>query len=430
MEHVVHAKMKQSIFLNKDSLKQRLKDEITLCAKSTPITPHHMPYSHYSAHSDSYAAITELLVFFPDVVKKYGKTAWKFERLHFPFGAGPVDIAGLAGWLVGYAKDTNVDEALDALDRHLQTGLMHGYLAMAVLGIKVTEAFIINESLTLLPFEQLPRTYVTAELAPTFMNDQFLHKYRLWPSFSELYYTSPETVIVKRFTFQSNIVEPRKWEDVDMDFSGHYALCDLTVLVGRFSPQKVMTWGDVDEDTPCKDRAGSSQGDTKYDIVASRSENISTEQLHELKELYVKYTSMPEIDQRAISIAMQRISLSRRRKTLEDRAIELGVAIEVLLLNDNPESGLKKKVKKRARTLLKGHKGLSSSKIQDLFYAMYECRSHAVHRGSLDDFEGSKGVTVKQLLDDVDPLCVEIAKRVINRGMLIDWPCEETKKPV
>lgn len=118
-------------------------------------------------------------------------------------------------------------------------------------------------------------------------------------------------------------------------------------------------------------------------------------------------------------LAIGRLEASRRRKTVEERAIDLGACFEILLMHGNSKdnSEIANKISHRGAWLL-GATGAERIRISKIIKQCYNLRSTAVHSGKLPAAK-APAATAKRESELLDSEA--IAERLIDR--LIDgWP--------
>lgn len=113
-----------------------------------------------------------------------------------------------------------------------------------------------------------------------------------------------------------------------------------------------------------------------------------------------------------------------RRANAEDRAIELGIALESLLLNDI-ESYTPLSYQLRLRgALLHGGTETDRANVYDLLYDIYDLRSKAAHGGKLkirDKFRNGQRMKTESRLWQGIELCAHLIRKVAEQKKWPDW---------
>ena len=123
-----------------------------------------------------------------------------------------------------------------------------------------------------------------------------------------------------------------------------------------------------------------------------------------------------------VRIALQRLKRSLGRHRLGDAAVELSIALEALL-GDNQTSEMTHKVTVRAVRLLGGDIA-QRKRNYAMFKKAYSIRSGLVHRGEEPDEDvtlGEERIKSSKLIEEVSIGCAELIRRVIRRGGMPNW---------
>jgi hypothetical protein len=128
-----------------------------------------------------------------------------------------------------------------------------------------------------------------------------------------------------------------------------------------------------------------------------------------------------------LRIALERLKFALKRERLADRAIELGIALEVLLLNDHqPDMGISYMIRHRG-TWLRGGSRRERQNTYDLLQDAYAMRSEAAHVGvfskPLKNRKCKALGSEAAILQAVAELCADLIRIVIQRGGMLenDW---------
>jgi hypothetical protein len=132
------------------------------------------------------------------------------------------------------------------------------------------------------------------------------------------------------------------------------------------------------------------------------------------------YAALAELEQKdwvSLSLSIGRLARSRGHMSPADRAIDLGIAIETLLLHreggPGAKSELRNKVGMRGAWLL----GRTPEEREQVFLVLrkaYDARSQAVHNGTLSP----KNIAV---LEEADAICTQLLRTVVQMGAYPNW---------
>jgi hypothetical protein len=173
-------------------------------------------------------------------------------------------------------------------------------------------------------------------------------------------------------------------------------------------------WFQYDEQTPLINTVGGWGG---YDIDRRFVEEVA---VHEVDASSTtrhvgRYLSMSPETRMALRTPLERLNRAMLRRTLEDTALDLGVALESLLCPEKaPEIGYRLQVR---GTLLLGGSAEQRRGTRKLLSDLYQQRSIAAHEGVI----AKKREQAAALLDQGLELCSGLIREVVRRGTLPDW---------
>ncbi len=143
-----------------------------------------------------------------------------------------------------------------------------------------------------------------------------------------------------------------------------------------------------------------------------------------IAELFHRFEDLKPSEKNVMRVSLDRLNQALRRQNIVDKAIDLGIALEVMLLHgigekDRGELSYRSSI--RGATFLGGRKP-ERLKTLKLLKDAYGLRSKAVHSGVLK--KGKKGPPPEQVLEDATSTCARIARKLIDRGSFPDWEAE------
>jgi hypothetical protein len=126
----------------------------------------------------------------------------------------------------------------------------------------------------------------------------------------------------------------------------------------------------------------------------------------------------------SLRVSADRLNQALCRPNVIDKAIDLGIALEVLLLHS---IGPKELGELKYRFSIRGAMFLGGSEVDrlntfKLLKDAYDLRSKAVHAGALTAKKNASPPT--EILDNAANICARIARNVIERGSFPDWEAE------
>ena len=143
---------------------------------------------------------------------------------------------------------------------------------------------------------------------------------------------------------------------------------------------------------------------------ASRPLNVA-----ELLELTGKYADLPEQAQRALSLALRRLRDGTERIELEDRVIDVSIALEALFMKDGEDWDQKKIVSRRASWYFTDSH-LEREHTRSLLKAFYDRRSAIVHGNTPGGLTEAEESQLSSLTADVENVARSSLKDMISKG--------------
>jgi hypothetical protein len=122
---------------------------------------------------------------------------------------------------------------------------------------------------------------------------------------------------------------------------------------------------------------------------------------------------------KVLHVPLDRLARAARERSAVDRAIDLGIALEALLINDDQQGELTHRLCLRGAWL--GADDIRSrEKLYELLSLIYRLRSKAVHRGVVGDQIGK--IDTDAVLSEGITACGKLIRSVIERrGIIQDW---------
>lgn len=138
----------------------------------------------------------------------------------------------------------------------------------------------------------------------------------------------------------------------------------------------------------------------------------------EFSEIVTKFEGLPERERAHLVVSLHRLNEAVRHTSPVDKALDLGIALESLLLSGKREKEqLTLQFRLRGAWLL-GRTGARRSALYKQFRQLYELRSLAAHTGTIS---AKKGGSIDDVLAQGQLVCADAIKEVIRRGGYPDW---------
>ena len=344
-----------------------------------------------------------------------------FDSCMINTGSGFSSIAldSLGKWLVSYSYDHNINETIKSLNDYLKISDMPGVAILAVSGIVPKEKIQISDNIDLVPFESLPSSRIKEELYPDILKQEVFF---ISPSVNN--YNPPKAALIKRIKLSPKSYREEKTNVKKIDYSDLFEACMFLTLYSNATPVPATYWSEPEEHVPCKDILDNSVSFPSFLELSRNDRPITTYDWDRLKPLYQKFMTLSQQDRDHLKIPIQRLNQARRRLSYEDKAIDQGIAMEALFLNDQSGNEQISLMLRLRASLWLGTNIEEKEKLLHLFSAVYSCRSKAVHMGKVANeikisYRGK--VQTGELLKESDQLSVDAIKKIINYGGFPDW---------
>lgn len=118
---------------------------------------------------------------------------------------------------------------------------------------------------------------------------------------------------------------------------------------------------------------------------------------------------LSKVDEAAICLSVGRLRDSRLNESPADRAIDLGIALEILMIRDNDKQELSYRTALRGAFFL-GENQVNRLEIYKTIRSAYDARSNAVHNGKLSNQR------LIEILPRADSLCSALAAKIVQTG--------------
>jgi hypothetical protein len=144
------------------------------------------------------------------------------------------------------------------------------------------------------------------------------------------------------------------------------------------------------------------------------------------RELYAAFTRLDAKTRTHLRIPLDRLNRAKDRSSPTNSAIELGISLEALFLNDleSDRGELTIRLRIRAARFL-GKDASERREIAELVRQLYSVRSIAVHTGKIDERKRGKFATTADLLNAGYGLTGRALTKIIEDGREIGWELVE-----
>jgi hypothetical protein len=341
----------------------------------------------------------------PDMVAFDGKFA------NVPHGGGvSVGLPGIARLLLARAIATNdVAGTVERFASYVADNAADATVVMAISGIKVDRAISLGPDISLIPMSTLPpstqRGMALGQSPFAAMGPRFVIPCALTTTFRfEPVFYRPKTPQPPD-EIAAHIPTGRAQSLLEEAF-------DLLSLLGVY-PHYQMSWVQPHDWLMASGTTGgwqfsSSGEDFGHDVEVPR---------REAEALGVAYFSLdPQKRSKVLRIPLDRLGRAGRERDFADRAIDLGIALESLLLHDIGDRGeLSFRLSLRGAWLIGGTIA-ERLKTQTSLKKLHDLRSRAVHSGFVD-----QSAETENTIAHATEICKALIRRIIELKCEINW---------
>jgi hypothetical protein len=328
--------------------------------------------------------------------------------------SGQVNLTHIAQAMLAQALKTgDIDRVVADMANVIATNQSDVMVVMALLGVKVDLETQMGPEVCLVPLSSLP---------PSLARGQALGQ-ATFPGVMALSQASRQPASAALITKQT--MSPLFGTSQELAAGGQRYLKALGTLVeardclnliGLCAPLTHSTWEHILP--PAMYLTGQSSWATgEQPLPLVEAVDIDA---NEVNQLGAKYFAWSESDRNsALRVPLSRLAraVRQRGRNLVDQAIDLGIALEALLLHESGGGELRFQLGLRGAWL--GGRDADSRRELFLFLRkIYDLRSNAVHRGDID-----RSQTTAEALQKGLTVCANLIRRAIDRGEIIsNWP--------
>jgi len=313
-----------------------------------------------------------------------------------------IEVAMLAGWLVRIALEESPEIAVNYLRQYVESVELPFLASLAVGGIEITNRSPLGGGLEIIPWEQYPDSHEKRTISGLF------HPPLAWQR--------PSAVIVSEEIFEKLNLSSKQHDDykhVVYSFSRFRDAMLCIGLSGPVAPYALASWLE-----PPAWGSFTSGGFSLPELIGfPKLKPMVSSTLEDARTLHESFLATDEDFRVVLRLAMERLNSAMLRKSPVDAAIDLGIALEAIFLEDVAGSELVFRLKLRASRFLRDD--LDERLVHfRTFGDIYDLRSKAVHTGLVP--AEIRGLPSMDLLEKGYSLCAQAISQCIRDGKP-DW---------
>lgn len=298
----------------------------------------------------------------------------------------------------------------------------------AIAGATVTETISVDENMEILPWSNVPNIdqknifsgnlpkldFSTQEPTLTGYQSNANMAFRMWSAESQALFSSSDEANKKMRSDRTSIMNFRlKIEDL---------IRCITLASGR-SVVAIGSWGLLDKEIAnnLMGPAFSFEGTLFDRDIYVSSLNPLTLSSDSITHLVKRFNVFDEAGKQPLRVCMDRFNQALRRSNLVDRAIDLGIALEVMLLHgigSEIRGEMKYRFSARGAMFLGGDRRYRLSTFEAL-KNIYDLRSRAVHSGVLTAKQNK--TKPEETLTRAEGIWRDVATKLLERGSFPEW---------
>ncbi len=259
----------------------------------------------------------DLLAGFVAILKEQAELVIFDDRMQqIAHSATRVNLEQLARWLIARAARVGPEGAVDDLQRYVSTDKYAVEETCLLAGVNIAESIEVADGIFLIPFARLPDS---------------AHKEMFTPAMWSYKPDHPTAALT------CNNAYPKHHADGMLNIiTRQDEIADIRLvltLIGPGCPVVVASWSRALDWVPLSGRAiGWS---SPFDAGQARGVvDLSAADTEKLRALYALFKNLPNGEQKHLRVPLDRLNRASRWSDLTTSAIELGIALEALLLND------------------------------------------------------------------------------------------------
>jgi hypothetical protein len=322
-------------------------------------------------------------------------------------------------WLLSNTLEYGADTAAEWLSTKNRTRA-DVYEVCLVSGISCHETIELADDIFICPPQDVPIATFRREWAAFLRREEAYSPTFVW----DMRYPQegrPTAAIYRRLSLPI----PCKFEQEDLKkLTGWYIqdLCRPLTLVGPSSPLALSMWARVHDWHPTGP-GGSAVSDTHEGSLPNPTLKLDEENGEKAREVVGLFLKNLQLCDK-LKVSFSRLNRAIRQTSNVDKAIDLGIALEALLVRDTlPNDPISFKLRLRG-ALLSGDDPAERYKADRLLNVLYDARSKAVHTGHVANDHKLMGETLHagEVLRQGTSLCANLLLAVMRRGSVPqDW---------
>ncbi|WP_296499703.1 HEPN domain-containing protein [Rhodoferax sp.] len=167
--------------------------------------------------------------------------------------------------------------------------------------------------------------------------------------------------------------------------------------------------------TPIGYFGGYGGGAPMFDVSTLALSKISAALAPTIDEMFSHFQAKSESEKDRLQLILSRLSQAKRRFQIEDQMLDVGIALEMILLDDNEKDQLSLQFRLRGSWLI-GQSSQDRLENWNLLQEIYNARSSVAHTGMLYKNNPLKIQKIREALPKYLNLAESILRKIIVSG--------------
>lgn len=326
-------------------------------------------------------------------------------------GATRLDLQRLAAWWLWRANDVGIERSDNELNAFLDADEIEAQGVVWTYALEPTETIRLRNGISAVPLTEMP---------PSADKEDFL---RLRFRFPNASVAVPTAALVKSY-FTPKVASEVPHRGLAVQAELHEAALLLNCLTGiccaaayttSYSPPPI----------PPGPFGGSGGGSPLYDVIPRVSTRLKPGSVETFSKLVDGFRDLRAAERTRVESALRRIMQAKGRLNDGDKVLDLGIALEMLLLHqEHGKQELPGQLTLHFRLRGAWLIGSSTEERRSLFRALgkiYSLRSQMAHNGSSDELARMSYEDRRKMIEGHISIGERITQRLIISGFPNDW---------
>ncbi|MGQ7939162.1 hypothetical protein [Paraburkholderia sp. D1E] len=320
--------------------------------------------------------------------------------------------------LIAKALDEGADVAIASMYDFIDIDCNRCIEVLLLEGIHVVETTEVADGIFLCPVSAVPSSTLRSYLTYVAENTER-------PPLSMAHLLHEEKRNPGAALFQIREVEPKFYREMPQfplmaDIPPIHDIANVLAILGPTSPLTCKSFSELADGEFLKGFVGFSWGTHREETRVYKNVSVTSNEIKNFVPVIRRYLALSTEMKLRLRVPLHRLNEAVRHGKLEDRALDLGIALESLLLGgDLGKEKITSRLKRRGGLLLAAEKSQIAA-LEQKFSELYDFRSRAAHDGDVTAKGASREHVETALIEGLS-LCAAAIRKIIERGSFPEW---------